>query len=565
MRDIDLQATEDFKAWSTRVDTGAPTDVTSIAVSAYLDNSVTQLTAGITTTNPFDSVTGMTNVRVVATVANGYAYGSTYTGVITTGTVNSVSVTGAPLFEFTIGKNRPCLVRMGLCQASSSTTCVFDSATSFADDFLNGHFIYISAGTGAGQSRFIDDWTNSSDTATISPAWTTTPSTDSVFQCYATPPGSTGIPLPVNMTQAGGGTVPSGAIPNAVAGASGGLIISGTNSQLTITGALTVSGGVVITQSSSNTAGLAITGNGTGNGATITSGSGATGVALALVAASTNGSALTAAGVGTGHGVLSTGGVTGHGLSLVGGATSGSGLSSVASASGSGIVATGVGTTKPGILATGGATTSAGIHAVGGATSGDGILSVASTSGHGIVGTGVGTTKHGMSLTGGSTTSAGLAAAGGGAGAGVLVTAGATGIGLSVNGGGTSGDGIKVVTVSGHGLNLAPVGSSMHGIFATGGNGGTSDGVNFVAGTGGKGLRAATTTTDILTQAMTESYAPDGAAASATQAMYSILQALTEFSTSTTTITVKKRDASTTAFTMTVDSASAPTSITQAS
>lgn len=201
MRDIDLQATEDFKLFATRVDTGAPTDVASIAVSAYPDNSTTQLTAGITTTQPFDSVTGFGNVRVVATVANGYAYGSTYSLVITTGTVNSISVVGAIVGEFTIGKNRPGLVRMGLCQASTSTTVVFDAATSFADNFLNGHFVFISAGTGAGQSRYIDTWTNSTDTGTVTPAWITTPDTTSVFQCYASPPASTGVPVPANATQ----------------------------------------------------------------------------------------------------------------------------------------------------------------------------------------------------------------------------------------------------------------------------------------------------------------------------------------------------------------------------
>jgi hypothetical protein len=60
-------------------------------------------------------------------------------------------------------------------------------------------------------------------------------------------------------------------------------------------------------------------------------------------------------------------------------------------------------------------------------------------------------------------------------------------------GGGTSGDGIKVTTTSGHGVNLAPVGTSMHGCLATGGNGGTSDGIKAAAGTGGVDLRAAIT------------------------------------------------------------------------
>src|SRR4051812_1231371 len=85
---------------------------------------------------------------------------------------------------------------------------------------------------------------------------------------------------------------------------------------------------------------------------------------------------------------------------------------------------------------------------------------------------------------------AGLSITGNGTGAAMLLTGGATGIGLSVVGGGTSGDGIKVVTTSGHGLNLAPVGTNMHGLLSTGGNGGTSDGIKAAAGTGGEDFRA---------------------------------------------------------------------------
>lgn len=88
---------------------------------------------------------------------------------------------------------------------------------------------------------------------------------------------------------------------------------------------------------------------------------------------------------------------------------------------------------------------------------------------------------------------AGLSITGNGTGAGILATGGATGIGFSIVGGGTSGDGLKVVTTSGHGINLAPVGTNMHGFLATGGNGGTSDGFKAVAGTGGVPIRGAIT------------------------------------------------------------------------
>jgi len=64
--------------------------------------------------------------------------------------------------------------------------------------------------------------------------------------------------------------------------------------------------------------------------------------------------------------------------------------------------------------------------------------------------------------------------------------------------------------------------------------------------------------------ALTESYAADGAAATPAQLLYLILALLSEFSISTTTLTAKKLDGSTTAATFTLDDATNPTSITRA-
>jgi hypothetical protein len=288
------------------------------------------------------------------------------------------------------------------------------------------------------------------------------------------------------------------ALPNAVAGASSGLHINGSNSgtttlaALTITGTVTVSDGIVVTRSTSNQPGVSITGNGTGNGATITSGSGATGTGLAIVSAATNGSAVTAAGVGTGNGITTTGGATGHGLSAVGGATSGDGIRATGTAgNANGMNLVGQGSAN-GLLTTGGAT-GHGISAVGGATSGSGLRAVAATSGSGILATGVGTTQPGILATGGATSSAGISAAGGGTGAGILATAGATGHGLSAVGGATSGDGIRATGTAGNanGLNLVGQGSA-NGLLTTGGA--TGHGISAVGGaTSGNGVRAAGT------------------------------------------------------------------------
>jgi hypothetical protein len=67
------------------------------------------------------------------------------------------------------------------------------------------------------------------------------------------------------------------------------------------------------------------------------------------------------------------------------------------------------------------------------------------------------------------------------------------------------------------------------------------------------------------TTAMTESYASDGATMTPAQSLYMILCAVSEFAISSTTITGKKVDGSTTAMTWTINDATNPTSRTRAS
>ncbi len=74
---------------------------------------------------------------------------------------------------------------------------------------------------------------------------------------------------------------------------------------------------------------------------------------------------------------------------------------------------------------------------------------------------------------------------------------------------------------------------------------------------------AAQIATAVLTTAMTESYNADGSPATLAQASYVIMQMLTEISFSGTTATVKRLDGVTTAYTLTINDASLPTSITR--
>ena len=101
--DIRLGETLDFKFSTRSFATGAPTTLAGIPViSAYVGDSITQITAGITLTVDFDGVTGLHNIRVVAISANGYAAASNYDLVITTGTVGGVSVVGEVVGSFSV-------------------------------------------------------------------------------------------------------------------------------------------------------------------------------------------------------------------------------------------------------------------------------------------------------------------------------------------------------------------------------------------------------------------------------------------------------------------------------
>lgn len=108
MRDYAIETTFDLKFTTRAFATGVPTTLAGTpAIAAYPDNSTTEITAGITLTVDFDSRTGLHNVRVVATVANGYAAGSNYALVITAGTVDGTSVVGEVIGEFSLEAQSP--------------------------------------------------------------------------------------------------------------------------------------------------------------------------------------------------------------------------------------------------------------------------------------------------------------------------------------------------------------------------------------------------------------------------------------------------------------------------
>jgi hypothetical protein len=129
MHDYTVGDTFDIKFTTRKFSTGAPfTLAGSPVIAAYPDNSTTQLTAGITLSVDFDSVTGLNNIRVVATGGNGYAAGSTYSLVITTGTVDGVSVVGEVVGAFTLGRSAA-FARLGAPAGASIAADIATRAT----------------------------------------------------------------------------------------------------------------------------------------------------------------------------------------------------------------------------------------------------------------------------------------------------------------------------------------------------------------------------------------------------------------------------------------------------
>lgn len=71
--------------------------------------------------------------------------------------------------------------KTGTAQGGTASTIQLAAAETYIDDEINGAEISITAGTGAGQDAIITDYVGSSDTATVSPNWTTTPDATSVY------------------------------------------------------------------------------------------------------------------------------------------------------------------------------------------------------------------------------------------------------------------------------------------------------------------------------------------------------------------------------------------------
>ena len=104
--DYPLGQTLDFKFTSRAFATGVPTTLAGTPViEVYENNDLAQITVGETLTVDFDAVTGLNNLRIIATSGNGYEVGKSYHAVISTGTVDGTSVVGEVVAQFSIERS----------------------------------------------------------------------------------------------------------------------------------------------------------------------------------------------------------------------------------------------------------------------------------------------------------------------------------------------------------------------------------------------------------------------------------------------------------------------------
>jgi hypothetical protein len=257
------------------------------ALSVYKDNSTTQSTTGVTLTVDFDTVTGL-NHFAIDTSADGtfYSAGSNFDIVITTGTVDGVSVVGSVVASFTIRKNS------ALKPATAGRTLVVDAAGLADANAVKlgptgsgtaqtardvGASVLLSAGSGTGQLDFTSGVVKANLAQILGTALTETAGQIAAafkkFFNIATPAATMDHLILVDtVTTYTGNTLqtgdayarlgaPAGAsvsadvaavktdtaaiktktdfLPSATAGAAGGVFIAGTNAATSITTALT--------------------------------------------------------------------------------------------------------------------------------------------------------------------------------------------------------------------------------------------------------------------------------------------------------------------------------------
>ena len=224
------------KFTTVRPSSGAPYTLAGTPVlSVYKDNSTTQSTTGVSLTVDFDSVTGLNHFAVnTAADATFYSNGSFFDVVVTTGTVDGVSVVGQVVASFTVQAGyssggggggtanvnvvqwngtsvaaptvagvpkvevssisnnaitpntfststglRP--LTSGTAQGGSAYSITLAASESSTTDLYRRQLVVITGGTGAGQAKPTTGYDGTTKVLTIASAWVTNPDATSTY------------------------------------------------------------------------------------------------------------------------------------------------------------------------------------------------------------------------------------------------------------------------------------------------------------------------------------------------------------------------------------------------
>jgi hypothetical protein len=134
MRDITLEDTIYLNFTTRAFSTGVPTTLAGTPVLSVLEsNNATPITAGVSVSVDRASVTGLNQATVVATAANGYEVGKSYSLYISTGTVGGVSVVGEVVGQFTIQTSAAAVDLANATDGLGALKTLIDAVDNFVD------------------------------------------------------------------------------------------------------------------------------------------------------------------------------------------------------------------------------------------------------------------------------------------------------------------------------------------------------------------------------------------------------------------------------------------------
>lgn len=257
-------------------------------VQLYKGHSATQRssTSGWTMTSPFDSITGLHQLSIDLsdnTDAGFYATQNVYTAVLSadTETVDG-QVVVAVLAQFRIGPTQVDVISWdGTAAPTPATAGIPDVNVKNMNNVAATSITAINANQGttqpvnftgtAGAALVKGDAVDWAGGAIPAPAVTGVPKIDLAYILGTVLTETAGL-IAAAFSKFFNKATPTGtvnSIPDAVAGAAGGLLIAGTNAPVTITGS---GDALTLTSTGANGAGLKATGQGSGNGMSLVAG-----------------------------------------------------------------------------------------------------------------------------------------------------------------------------------------------------------------------------------------------------------------------------------------------------